>query len=244
MTTDQNPRVLIVDDNQPIRAAVADYLAERGYSVLQAATGLQGLEAGLSESPDLIILDVVMPGMDGFRVCQLLRERKVQAPIIMLTERTDIEDKVAGFSRGADDYLGKPFSPVELEMRIQALLRRRAPQAPAEEGGVMKRGGLEMDLERHTVFVDGQEVLLTPIEFNILKLLASSPGHVYSRNDLLSMIWDTSYEGYKRNIDPHVNRLRLKIEANPKRPKYVLTVWGIGYKFNDSLTKAAMEAGN
>jgi DNA-binding response OmpR family regulator len=241
----QNTRVLVVDDNQAIRTAVADYLTERGYNVLQAATGLQGLEVGLSESPDLIILDVVMPGMDGFRVCQLLRERKVQSPIIMLTERTDIEDKVAGFSRGADDYLGKPFSPLELEMRVQAVLRRAAssPILP-EEGGVLKRGGLEMDLERHTVSVDGIEVLLTPIEFNILKLLATSPGHVYSRNDLLSTIWDTSYEGYKRNIDPHVNRLRLKIEANPKRPKYVLTVWGIGYKFNDSLAEAAtaMEA--
>lgn len=241
MTSAKVPHVLIVDDNQSIRKAVSDYLTEHGYRITEAVDGIQGLEMGLSVSPDMIILDVVMPGMDGFKVCQLLRERQVKVPIMMLTEKTDIDDKVAGFSGGADDYLGKPFSPLELEMRAQALLRRSAGQSqPAEsETGLLKRGEVEIDLERHTVTVSGKEVLLTPIEFNILKLLASSPGVVYSRNDLLSMIWDTDYAGYKRNIDPHVNRLRLKIEENPKRPKYVLTVWGIGYKFNDSLGEAA-----
>ncbi|HUK92035.1 MAG TPA: response regulator transcription factor [Blastocatellia bacterium] len=241
MTSSQSPQVLVVDDNQAIRATVSDYLSGHGYSVLQASTGIQGLEVGLSASPDLIILDVVMPGMDGFRVCKLLRERNVQVPIIMLTERTHIDDKLAGFSQGADDYLGKPFSPLELELRIQALLRRAGRSPQHEEVTVLKLGGLEIDMERHTVTVDGNDVLLTPIEFSILKLLASSPGHVYSRNDLLSVIWDTNYEGYKRNIDPHVNRLRLKIEPNPKKPKYVLTVWGIGYKFNDSLAEAEDE---
>jgi two-component system alkaline phosphatase synthesis response regulator PhoP len=241
MTSTQPPRILIVDDNQAIRKAVSDYLTERSYKVTEAVDGIQGLEMGLSSSPDVIILDVVMPGMDGFKVCQLLRERQVKVPIMMLTERTDIDDKVTGFSQGADDYLGKPFSPLELELRIQALLRRASGQAQAVESGVLNRGDLQIDLERHTVSLSGKEVLLTPIEFNILKLLASTPGHVYSRNDLLSIIWDTDYSGYKRNIDPHVNRLRLKIEVNPKRPKYVLTVWGIGYKFNDSLADAAAQ---
>ena len=137
---------------------------------------------------------------------------------------------------GADDYLGKPFSPLELELRIQALLRRTPSQAEQPQQKVIKHGELEIDLDRHVVSINGKAVSLTPIEFNILKLLASSPGYVYSRQDLLSVIWDTAYEGYKRNIDPHVNRLRTKIEENPKKPKYVLTVWGVGYKFNEALS--------
>jgi DNA-binding response OmpR family regulator len=176
-----------------------------------------------------------MPGIDGFRLCQILRDREVKTPIIILTEKQSLEDKVTGFSAGADDYIGKPFSPVELELRIQALIRRTAGQKQEVERKTIKRGELEIDLEGHTVAVDGKEVILTPLEFNILKVLASTPGYVYSRQDLLSVIWDTDYEGYKRNIDPHVNRLRTKLEANPRKPKYILTVWGVGYKFNESL---------
>jgi DNA-binding response OmpR family regulator len=153
----------------------------------------------------------------------------------MLTEKATIEDKVTGFSFGADDYLGKPFSPLELEMRIQALIRRSSSEAPLPEQKVLKHGDMEIDLRRHTVKIGDKQISLTPIEFNILKLLASTPGYVYSRQDLLNVIWDTTYEGYKRNIDPHVNRLRTKIEENPKKPKYVLTIWGKGYKFNETL---------
>jgi two-component system alkaline phosphatase synthesis response regulator PhoP len=228
-------RVLIVDDNKSIRTTVADYLKEKGYDVVEATDGIQGLDKGLSSSPNVIILDVVMPGIDGFKLCQLLREKGVQVPIIMLTERASIEDKVTGFSFGADDYLAKPFSPLELELRLQSLLKRSADSAPQLETKILNLGDLEIDLDRHTVKIGGKDVSLTPIEFNILKLLASTPGYVYSRQDLLNVIWDTAYEGYKRNIDPHVNRLRTKIEENPKKPKYILTVWGVGYKFNESL---------
>jgi two-component system, OmpR family, alkaline phosphatase synthesis response regulator PhoP len=233
----QSKRVLIVDDNKSIRGMVSAYLKEKGYEVIEAADGIQGLDRGLSSSPNVIILDVVMPGIDGFKLCQLLREKGVKAPIIMLTEKATIEDKVTGFSKGADDYLAKPFSSLELELRLQALLRRSSgepDEQPTQK--VIKLGDMEIDLERHKVSIEGRDVLLTPIEFNILKLLASTPGYVYTRQDLLNVIWDTAYEGYKRNIDPHVNRLRTKIEENPKKPKYVLTVWGVGYKFNDSLT--------
>jgi DNA-binding response OmpR family regulator len=174
--------------------------------------------------------------MDGFKLCRMLREKHVATPIIMLTEKAEIDDKVEGFSLGADDYLAKPFSPLELDFRLQALLRRvKTDQPGGSQGGILSRGGMEIDLDRHSVTVDGNEVTLTPLEFNILKLLASAPGRAYSRQDLLNVIWDTSYEGYRRNIDPHVNRLRTKIEVNPKRPKYILTVWGIGYKFNESM---------
>jgi DNA-binding response OmpR family regulator len=228
-------RVLIVDDNKSIRTTVADYLNEKGYDVVEATDGIQGLDKGLSSSPNVIILDVVMPGIDGFKLCQLLREKGVQVPIIMLTERASIEDKVTGFSFGADDYLAKPFSPLELELRLQALLKRSADAPPQPEAKVLHLGDLEIDLDRHTVKIGGKDASLTPIEFNILKLLASTPGYVYSRQDLLNVIWDTAYEGYKRNIDPHVNRLRTKIEENPKKPKYILTVWGVGYKFNEAL---------
>jgi DNA-binding response OmpR family regulator len=154
----------------------------------------------------------------------------------MLTERATINDKVMGFSQGADDYLAKPFDTIELEMRIQALLKRSPQGGRGPEKNVIRHDELEIDVDRHLVTVNGEEVSLTPIEFNILRLLASNPGHVYSRPDLLTVVWGTDYDGYKRNIDPHVNRLRTKVEPNPKQPKFVLTVWGIGYKFNDSLS--------
>jgi DNA-binding response OmpR family regulator len=227
-------RVLIVDDNKSIRATVAEYLGARGYEIIQAADGIQGLELGLSSNANLIILDVVMPGIDGVRLCKLLREKGVTTPIIMLTEKATIKDKEAGFGVGVDDYLAKPFSPRELELRIESLQKRtRAAVQPEQE--ILRHGEMEIDLTKHIVRVSGTDVVLTPIEFNILQLLASAPGRVYSRQDLLNSIWDTAYEGYKRNIDPHVNRLRTKIEQNPKRPRYVLTVWGIGYKFNEAL---------
>lgn len=214
---------------------VADYLGARGYDVIQASDGIKGLDCGLSADANLIILDVVMPGLDGVRLCKLLREKGVKTPIIMLTEKATIKDKEAGFGVGVDDYLAKPFSPRELELRIESLRKRSEMAVQPPEQEILRRGELEIDLTKHIVKVGGAEVVLTPIEFNILQLLASAPGHVYSRQNLLTAIWDTGYEGYKRNIDPHVNRLRTKIEENPKRPKYVLTVWGIGYKFNDAL---------
>ena len=228
-------RVLIVDDNKSIRTMVADYLGARGYDVIEASDGIKGLDSALSSEASVIILDVVMPGMDGVRLCQLLRDKGLTTPIIMLTEKASIRDKEAGYGVGVDDYLAKPFSARELELRIEALLKRAQSVAQRSEQ-VLNLGELEIDLTKHKVRVAGKEVVLTPIEFNILKLLASAPGQVYSRQDLLNAIWDTAYEGYKRNIDPHVNRLRTKIEEHPKRPKYVLTVWGIGYKFNDNLS--------
>src|ERR1044071_9859533 len=170
-------RVLIVDDNKSIRTTVVDFLRSKGYEVIEASDGIQGLDKGLSTAPNLIILDVVMPGIDGFKLCQLFREKGVTAPIIMLTEKATIEDKVTGFSFGADDYLAKPFSPLELELRIQALLRRMVGETSLPpETKVLKHGDLEIDLDRHTVKDGDRDISLTPIEFNILKLLASNPG--------------------------------------------------------------------
>ena len=228
-------KVLIVDDNRAIRAAVADRLRKGGYELAEAADGVQGLSVALAEKVDCVILDVVMPGIDGFKLCQLMRSNGVRAPILMLTEKSTIEDKKEGFTSGADDYLPKPFDPVELELRVEALLRRSAPsQSDSDEQNVLNFGELKIDLSRHRVTLQDHDVTLTPIEFDILKMLARRPGVVFSREQILDEIWQTSYEGYKRNIDPHVNRLRAKLEANPRQPQYVQTVWGVGYKFNDS----------
>jgi DNA-binding response OmpR family regulator len=235
---DAKCRILIVDDNETVRSLVADHFKNLGYGVVEARDGVQGLESALKGLADLVILDVVMPGMDGFAVCRFLRERGDRTPVIMLTDRAELDDKVAGFEHGADDYLAKPFSPVELEMRVKALLRRHgdarqepasARKAPVEKA--LERGNLKIDIERRTVARDGEPVDLTPIEFNLLKLLAYEPGKVYSREELLNLIWDTSYDGYKRNIDPHINRLRSKIEEDPRHPQFIQTVWGVGYKF-------------
>jgi two-component system, OmpR family, alkaline phosphatase synthesis response regulator PhoP len=231
-------RILVVDDNETIRKAVSDHFSALEFDVLAAKDGIQGLDAAIKSSADVIILDVNLPGLDGFRVCQFLRERGVTTPIIMLTSRAEIDDKVTGFGHGADDYLAKPFSPVELEIRVSALMRRAAgyrvrSEAPSRTQA-LERGALRIDIEGHAVSLDGKSVDLTPIEFNILKLLASSPGKVYSREELLDLVWDTSYAGYKRNIDPHINRLRSKIEEDPRRPRYIQTVWGVGYRFGES----------
>lgn len=232
-------RILIVDDNATVRELVADHFKGQGFTTMEAKDGIQGLDAALKGLADVIILDVNMPGMDGFAVCRVLRERGNTTPVIILTDRVTLDDKVTGFEYGADDYVAKPFSAVELELRVNALVRRRDQSAP---GGrvpppgkqkALHRGGLVIDVEKRTVTRDGELVDLTPIEFNILKLLAFSPGKVYTREELLNLIWDTSYEGYKRNIDPHINRLRTKIEADAREPRYVQTVWGVGYKFGE-----------
>jgi DNA-binding response OmpR family regulator len=238
---DAKCRLLIVDDNETVRSLVSDHFKDQGYSMIEARDGVQGLETALKGMADCIILDVVMPGMDGFAVCRFLRERGNNTPIIILTDRAEIDDKVTGFEHGADDYLAKPFSPVELEMRVKALLRRKGEcgtdgriQLKPTRSKSLMRGALKIDIERRTVVRDDEPVDLTPIEFNILKLLAYTPGKVYSREELLNLIWDTTYDGYKRNIDPHINRLRSKIEDDPRKPRYIQTVWGVGYKFAES----------
>jgi DNA-binding response OmpR family regulator len=175
-----------------------------------------------------------MPEMSGIDLLKKMRERGITTPALFLTAHDLLDDKVAGFEAGADDYLAKPFSPRELEYRIEALLRRGqlAPEN-AGNGERLEIGDLVVDKRRHEVSRAGQRVDLTPLEFQILELLASEPGRAWSRNDLLDRVWSTEYEGYQRNIDPHINRLRKKLENDPKNPHYVLTVRGVGYKLNE-----------
>ncbi len=220
-----------------MRLLLAGYLRRLGYDVTETENGEDALKAALASEFDCFIFDVTMPGMNGLELLRRLRERDVRTPALFLTAHDEIDDKVKGFEAGADDYLAKPFEPRELEVRVEALLRR-AGRGAEREGGERDRieiGNLVIDKRRHEVTRDGALVELTPLEFQILERLASEPGRAWSRNDLLDQVWSTDYEGYQRNVDPHINRLRQKIEPDPKNPRYVLTVRGVGYKLNDTL---------
>jgi two-component system, OmpR family, alkaline phosphatase synthesis response regulator PhoP len=228
-------RLLIVDDDSDLRILLAGYFRRIGYEVEEKESGAAAIEPASTGNFDCFIFDVSMPGMTGIDLLRRVRERGVKTPAMFLTAHDTIDDKVAGFQAGADDYLGKPFNPRELEVRVEALLRRAQGAAPV--GGDDERitvGELVIDKRRHEVSLGGSRVDLTPLEFQILELLASEPGRAWSRNALLDQVWSTEYEGYQRNIDPHINRLRKKLEADPKNPHYVLTVRGVGYKLNET----------
>ncbi|MEK6337169.1 MAG: response regulator transcription factor [Acidobacteriota bacterium] len=234
-TNTQTKRLMIVDDDMEMRTLLAEYFRRLGFEVAEKESGVAALQTASTDHFDCFILDVAMPEMSGLELLKKLRDRGVETPALFLTAHDLLDDKVAGFEAGADDYLAKPFSPRELEYRIEALLRRKSP--PAKSGGDEERmeiGDLVVDKRRHEVSRGGARIDLTPLEFQILELLASEPGRAWSRNDLLDRVWSTEYEGYQRNIDPHINRLRKKLEADPKKPHYVLTVRGVGYKLNES----------
>jgi len=226
---------MIVDDDAEMRTLLAEYFRRLGFEVAEKESGIAALQTASTNQFDCFILDVAMPEMSGIELLKKLRERGIQTPTLFLTAHDLLDDKVAGFEAGADDYLAKPFSPRELEYRIEALLRRNsaAPKQGDDEDR-MEIGDLVVDKRRHEVSRGGARIDLTPLEFQILELLASEPGRAWSRNDLLDRVWSTEYEGYQRNIDPHINRLRKKLEADPKNPHYVLTVRGVGYKLNES----------
>ncbi|MFS8085627.1 MAG: response regulator transcription factor [Acidobacteriota bacterium] len=235
-TNAQAKRLMIVDDDVEMRTLLAEYFRRLGFEVAEKESGIAALQAANTDHFDCFILDVAMPEMSGLELLKKLRDRGVETPALFLTAHDLLDDKVAGFEAGADDYLAKPFSPRELEYRIEALLRRNSPGARSQGGDEerMEIGDLVVDKRRHEVSRGGARIDLTPLEFQILELLASEPGRAWSRNDLLDRVWSTEYEGYQRNIDPHINRLRKKLEADPKNPHYVLTVRGVGYKLNES----------
>jgi two-component system, OmpR family, alkaline phosphatase synthesis response regulator PhoP len=228
-------RLLIADDDTDMRLLLAEYFRRLGFQVDERESGQAALEASIANKFDCFIFDVSMPGMSGFDLLKRVRDRGIQTPALFLTALDALSDKVAGFEAGADDYLAKPFSPRELEYRVEALLRRGGAAVVEEvDGERIEVGNLVIDKRRHEVLRDGSRIDLTPLEFQILELLASEPGRAWSRNALLDRVWSTDYEGYQRNIDPHINRLRKKLETDPKNPKYVLTVRGVGYKLNEA----------
>jgi DNA-binding response OmpR family regulator len=224
---DRPPRVLLVEDDPSTLRTVALYLRSAGYEVACRADGAGGLAAAEELAPDLVVLDLMLPGMDGREVCRRLRERG-DVPVIMLTARTAEADRVEGLDLGADDYMPKPFSPRELVARVRAVLRRRPPDGAA---GVLRRAGLTIDRDRHLVAVDGREVLLTPSEMTVLTTLASSPGRVFGRAQLAARLAAGGRTPLERTVDTHVLNLRKKIERDPGRPKLLETVVGVGYRF-------------
>ncbi|NPV09960.1 MAG: response regulator transcription factor [Anaerolineae bacterium] len=226
------PRILVVDDDPKIVAVVRAYLEKDGYQVLTAEDGCRALELTREARPDLVVLDLMLPGMDGLDICHVLRSEGNRTPIIMLTARTTEEDKLLGLEEGADDYVTKPFSPRELLARIRAVLRRAGPES-GEEPSVLRYGALTVDPVRYEVKVGGEPVTLTRTEFKLLTTLMSEAGKVFTRFDLLERLFGYDYEGLERTVDVHVMNLRRKIEPDPSRPTYIQTVYGVGYKFSE-----------
>lgn len=229
--------LLIIEDDDNISTAIEEYFSRAGYTVNTAPDGIAGIEAAIKNRPDVVVLDLMLPKMDGLAVCKELRQKNHQMPILMLTAKDDVVDKVLGLEMGADDYITKPFSLREVEARIKSVLRRARAATVSGDGkdeAPIVRGNLRVDPLRREVTIAGRQVELTPKEFDLLRLFAANPGRVFPRKYLLEKIWDYSYEGYDRTIDSHINRLRAKIEKNPDSPQLVLTVWGIGYKFTDA----------
>jgi len=221
-------KILVIDDEQQIAEICRDYLSAAGFAVLTARDGETGLALARKERPDLVVLDLRLPGMDGLDVCRALR-RESNTPIIMLTARIEESDRLVGLELGADDYLTKPFSPRELVARVQAVLRRAAE--PPVPGEVIRAGNLTLDRARYHAILPDREVALTATEFEILAALAGQPGRVFSRSQLLSFARGVSFESYERSIDSHIRNLRRKIETGEGEPEYIITVHGLGYKF-------------
>ncbi len=220
--------VMVVDDEERMRSLLRSYLSQEGYRIITAADGREAMQRVRHEKPDAIILDIMMPEMDGWEFMRSYREEGHSEPVIMLTARVDDADQVLGLELGADDYVTKPFSPRVLVARLRALLRRAGMQAP--EAKVLRVADIMLDRSAHRVEVGGEAVDLTPSEFDLLSTLMSAPGRVFSRSELLERLQGIAYEGYERTIDVHVRNLRAKIEPEPSEPRYVETVYGVGYR--------------
>lgn len=222
--------ILVVDDEQKIIQITSDYLEAAGYAVLAADDGISALRIVDESQPDLIILDLGLPGMDGLDVCRELRKNS-DLPIIILTARGEESDKLVGLELGADDYITKPFSPKELVARVRAVLRRMEKSTSDEE--IFRVGKVWFDVLKMRLTIDDTAIELTPTEFELLLTLARQPGRIFTRSQLLDAIHGVAFESYERAIDAHIKNIRRKIEPDPRQPKYVLTVYGVGYKFND-----------
>ena len=220
--------ILVVDDEPRLVSLVEAYLAQEGFKVLSAGDGQDALFLARQQKPDLIVLDIMMPRMDGYEFMRLHRKER-ETPIILLTAKVEADDRVLGLELGADDYLTKPFRPRELVARIRAVLRRSGQTQPSAQ--MLRAADVTLDRETHTVEVSSHFVDLTPSEFDLLAALMSVPGRAYSRLELLDRIQGVAYEGYERTIDVHIKNLRAKVEPDVRNPRYVQTVYGVGYRF-------------
>lgn len=230
--------VLVVEDDNDIIELLRIHLGDLDCEITAVTDGNEGLRQALENSFDLIILDVMLPGMDGTEICRRIRGKEIITPVLMLTAKSEEFDKVLGLEMGADDYITKPFSIREFIARVKALLRRAQRQVPTEEESaspVYTYGDLSIDLDKRRVTRAGTRIDLSPKEFELLSLMAANPGKCYDRSKLLSLIWGYDFDGYEHTVNSHINRLRTKIEPDPAKPTYILTNWGVGYRFNEEL---------
>jgi len=230
-------RILVIEDNTDIARLVALHLKDLLYQVDLATDGRSGLDRAMKGNYDLIILDILLPGLDGLEVCRRLRGASKHTPVLMLTARTTELDRVLGLELGADDYLTKPFSIMELLARVKAIIRRAGladTQRPDNGSDIIRINGLLIDPARRAVSVDDTAIDLTAREFDLLYYFASHPGQVFSRQQLLNRVWGYGHDGYEHTVNSHINRLRKKIERDPANARYILTVWGVGYKFTEA----------
>ena len=223
-------KILVVDDEALLVKGIRFNLQSEGYEVITGSDGLEAVQAVQEQNPDLVVLDVMMPNMDGLTACQKIREFS-DIPIILLTAKSDDMDKLIGFDHGADDYLTKPFNILELKARIRALLRRTASAERKASGNQLTIGTICLDLDARNAYKNGQLADLTAKEFAVIEFLMRNPNRVYSREALLDTIWAYEYRSDIRTVDVHIPRLREKLEENPAEPKYILTKWGVGYYF-------------
>lgn len=231
-------RVLIIEDDKDIVALLEIHLRDLECTLTVANTGTDGLAKALTEQYDLIVLDIMLPGLDGLEICRTIRTAHNTTPILMLTAKSEESDKVQGLELGADDYLTKPFSIKEFLARVKVIFRRSELQplpTAAQPSSHLVFGALHIDVDKRKVTVESKRVELTPKEFDLLLLLASHPGSSFTRARLLNLVWGYDFEGYEHTVNAHINRLRMKIEPDIANPTYILTMWGIGYRFNDEL---------
>lgn len=229
-------QILIIEDDPEIIKLLEIHLTDLIYTTSKAMDGEVGLQMALENDYDLILLDLTLPTMDGVEICKRLRKEK-NTPIIMLTAKSEEIDRVLGLEIGADDYITKPFSIRELLARVKAVIRRTdASKVEKENSAAISAEGLLIDIDKRKVILDEKRVELSPKEFELLVLMASNPGRNYTRTELLDMIWGYNFEGYEHTVNSHINRLRAKIESDMANPTYILTTWGVGYKFNEDIT--------
>ena len=225
-------KILLIEDEENIRMFTKINLEREGFEVLEAGSGEEGVEVALKYNPQVVILDIMLPGIDGFEVCRILREKLPNIGIIMLTAKTQDVDRINGLENGTDDYLSKPFNPVELILRIKSLIRRLVTIQNSSD--LIIQYPFKLDLYSKNFYKDGKEIELTPTELAMVTIFMSNPGRAFSRNELLDMTWGSEFEGDIKIVDVNVRRLRAKIEDNSSKPKYIETVWGTGYRWNSN----------
>lgn len=229
-------KVLIIEDDKEISNLLEIHLTDLNCNIKKCYDGLSGLNSAKTESFDLIVLDIMLPALDGFEICKEIRKQEIHTPILMLTSKSEETDKVLGLEFGADDYLTKPFSIREFIARVKAIFRR-IDSLSNEKSDLkdIRFEELKIDVTNRKVLLNNKRIELTPKEFDLLYLMAAHPGRTYTRENLLNLIWGTQYSGYEHTVNSHINRLRTKIENDISNPKFILTSWGVGYRFNDQL---------